>query len=215
MKPVKGPFGLGFRVPMIIASPWSRGGKICSQLFEHTSTPQFLETFFNKKLNKDIHLDNISAWRRAISGDLTSAFTPFDPKLETLPFLKRNKFVEQINDARFMQEPSPSKALNKHEIDEIITAPRKSKWMPKQEKGIRKSCALPYELYADGQFNADKTTFEIKMKAGNDVFKENAQGSPFTVYVPANFTDEKGFAETFRRWSFAAKAGDTLIMTGR
>ncbi|MGH2565940.1 MAG: phospholipase domain-containing protein, partial [Ginsengibacter sp.] len=193
-----------------IASPLSRGGKVCSQLFEHTSTPQFLETFFNKKLNKNIHLDNISEWRRAISGNLTSAFSPFEPKLEKLPFLKRDQFVEQIYDARFKQEPSAHKALSPHEIDEIIATPAKSKWMPKQEKGVRKSCALPYELYADGQFNADKNTFEINMKAGNEVFKEDAQGSPFTVYVPKTFTGDKEQPEGFRRWSFAAKAGDTI-----
>ena len=43
-----GPIGLGFRVPMILASPWSRGGKVCSQVFDHTSPLQFLEAFLNK-----------------------------------------------------------------------------------------------------------------------------------------------------------------------
>ena len=72
------PVGLGFRVPMIIASPWTRGGKICSQVFDHTSTLQFLETFINTKYNKNIRMDNISQWRRTICGDLTAAFSPFN-----------------------------------------------------------------------------------------------------------------------------------------
>ncbi|MBO9617944.1 MAG: phospholipase C, phosphocholine-specific, partial [Niabella sp.] len=54
------PVGLGFRVPMLIASPWSRGGKVCSQVFDHTSTLQFLETFVNRKYNKHLHFENIS-----------------------------------------------------------------------------------------------------------------------------------------------------------
>ena len=39
-----GPIGLGYRVPLIIASPWSRGGCVCSQAFDHTSVIQFIET---------------------------------------------------------------------------------------------------------------------------------------------------------------------------
>ena len=46
------PIGLGFRVPMLIASPWSRGGNVCSEIFDHTSTIQFLEGFVNKKFGK-------------------------------------------------------------------------------------------------------------------------------------------------------------------
>ena len=49
-----GPIGLGFRVPLVIASPWSRGGQVCSQVFDHTSSLQFLETFFQKKLGKSV-----------------------------------------------------------------------------------------------------------------------------------------------------------------
>src|SRR5690606_12207294 len=47
------PVGLGYRVPMIIASPWSRGGKVCSQVFDHTSTLRFLEEFLNAKYKKN------------------------------------------------------------------------------------------------------------------------------------------------------------------
>ncbi|MBB5356964.1 phosphocholine-specific phospholipase C [Rhodanobacter sp. ANJX3] len=62
------PIGLGFRVPMIIVSPWTYGGRVCSQVFDHTSVLQFLEQRFAVKET------NISAWRRAVCGDLTSAF---------------------------------------------------------------------------------------------------------------------------------------------
>jgi phospholipase C len=62
------PYGLGPRVPMYVVSPWSRGGWVNSQVFDHTSVIRFLETRFG------FHESNISAWRRAVCGDLTSAF---------------------------------------------------------------------------------------------------------------------------------------------
>jgi phospholipase C len=65
---ISGPIGLGFRVPMLICSPYSRGGFVSSDLFDHTSLLRFLETRFGAEV------PNLSAWRRAIVGDMTSAF---------------------------------------------------------------------------------------------------------------------------------------------
>jgi phospholipase C len=65
---IRGPIGLGFRVPMLVVSPFSRGGLVCSDTFDHTSTLRFLETRFRVKV------PNLSAWRRRVTGDLTSAF---------------------------------------------------------------------------------------------------------------------------------------------
>src|SRR5262249_17159076 len=69
-----GSIGLGFRVPMIVASPWSRGGAVCSEVFDHTSVLQFLEQFVSHKSGRPIKEENISAWRRTVCGDLTSVF---------------------------------------------------------------------------------------------------------------------------------------------
>src|SRR6476620_122443 len=55
--------GLGYRVPLVIASPWSRGGFVCSEVFDHTSSLQFLETFLSSKFKKKIEETNISKWR--------------------------------------------------------------------------------------------------------------------------------------------------------
>ncbi|MGC7532455.1 alkaline phosphatase family protein, partial [Pandoraea pneumonica] len=71
----------GPRVPMYIISPWSRGGWVNSQAFDHTSVLRFLELRFNVKE------PNISAYRRAVLGDLTSAFNFVNPNNETLPTL--------------------------------------------------------------------------------------------------------------------------------
>jgi len=65
---IRGPIGLGFRVPMIIVSPFSRGGLVCSDVFDHTSMLRFVETRFGAEV------PNLSSWRRKVTGDLTSAF---------------------------------------------------------------------------------------------------------------------------------------------
>jgi phospholipase C len=61
-----GPVGMGFRVPMLVLSPFSRGGHVASQVFDHTSQLRFLEERFGVKA------PNVSAWRRKTAGDLTS-----------------------------------------------------------------------------------------------------------------------------------------------
>ncbi len=65
---IRGPIGLGFRVPMLVISPFSRGGLVCSQTFDHTSMLRFLERRFGPEV------PNLSRWRRAHTGDLTQAF---------------------------------------------------------------------------------------------------------------------------------------------
>jgi phospholipase C len=80
-----GPIGLGIRVPMLVISPFSRGGLVSSDVFDHTSTLRFLETRFGVKV------PNLSAWRRRVTGDLTSAFNfaaapkTSRPRLPALP----------------------------------------------------------------------------------------------------------------------------------
>ena len=78
---ITGPIGLGFRVPMLLISPFSRGGFVSSDLFDHTSVLRFLETRFGAEV------PNLSAWRRAAVGDMTSAFnfTKPDTSVPSLP----------------------------------------------------------------------------------------------------------------------------------
>lgn len=72
------PYGLGPRVPMLVISPWSRGGWVDSEVFDHTSVIRFLEARFG------VSEPNISAWRRAVCGDLTSAFDFTAPNRKTV-----------------------------------------------------------------------------------------------------------------------------------
>ena len=41
------PMGLGFRVPLLIVSPWTRGNVVVSEVFDHVSVIKFIEERFN------------------------------------------------------------------------------------------------------------------------------------------------------------------------
>jgi phospholipase C len=197
-----GPIGMGFRVPLIIASPWSRGGRVNSQLFDHTSTLQFLEHFVERKFSKTVKEENTSAWRRAITGDLTSTFHPYDAKDGKLEFLDRDKFVVSIQQARHKEIPSNYKKLTTEQIAEINKDPQGSELMSHQEPGVRPSCGLPYELYADGKLSADRRKFALTLKAGNAAHGKGSAGAPFNVYVRNG--------KTMQAATYAVRAGDAL-----
>lgn len=176
--------GLGYRVPLIVASPWSRGGCVCSQVFDHTSPLQFLEQWLTHKLGTPVREPNISQWRRAVCGDLTSIFqSTADEKGSTLPYPKRDAFIEQIHRARFKGLPSGYQALRTEEIEQLRRGPSAAEVMPHQEVGVRRSCPLPYELMVEGRLSADRTKFEISFEARNQAFGPRAAGSPFIVYA--------------------------------
>ena len=72
------PIGGGIRVPCVIVSPWTQGGMVASEPFDHTSVLQFLEQVTG------VREPNITDWRRQTFGDLTSALgrpggRPFPP----------------------------------------------------------------------------------------------------------------------------------------
>jgi phospholipase C len=191
---------------MVIASPWSRGGWVNSEVFDHTSSIQFLEKFLSQKFGKKIEEPNISSWRRTVCGDLTSVFRPYNDEALSKPaFLDRNEFIESIHKARFKKPPSNYKKLAKKEIEQINQQPHSSSLMAAQEQGVRSSSAIPYELYADGKLSDDKTSFEISMKAGNDIFGESSAGSAFSVYAPGKYKNE-----SVRTWAYAVAVGDEL-----
>ena len=138
-------------------------------------------------------------------GDLTSTFRQYNgEKIEALPFIKKDPFIESIHKAKFKNVPSNYKSLTADEIELINKNPTASPYIPQQEKGIRPACALPYELYVNGNFKNENKTFEINFQAGNKFFKETAVASPFIVYVRDYLN--KDFTEK----NYAVRAGDTL-----
>jgi phospholipase C len=78
---IAGPIGLGFRTPALVISPFSRGGYVASQTFDHTSTLRLIETLFG------VEVPNLSAWRRSVTGDLTSALALANPPDTSVPAL--------------------------------------------------------------------------------------------------------------------------------
>jgi len=190
--------GLGYRVPMIIASPWTKGGNVCSQVFDHTSTLRFLETFINHKFKKTIREDNISAWRRAICGDLTAAFVPADNPSDhhDLPFIKRDAYLGGIHQAQFRKVPQGFRNLGPDDLTKAAVRPWDLPDMPRQEPGVKTALPLPYEPHANLLATDDKLM--LKLTAGNVFFGKKSAGIPFTVY------------DTGLIRSYALVAGDEL-----
>jgi phospholipase C len=144
---VSGPLGLGMRVPMFVISPWSRGGWVNSQVFDHTSLIRFVERRFADR--RGIVEPNITRWRRAVAGDLTSAFDfRADPKRNTSwPSLPATDAYEPTDDVRH---------------PDYVPSPPAVAALPKQERGQRPARALPYDLEVDGELEADAGRFALQ-----------------------------------------------------
>ncbi|QMV17312.1 phospholipase C, phosphocholine-specific [Granulicella sp. 5B5] len=203
-----GPIGMGFRIPTIVASPWTRGGWVNSQLFDHTSTLQFLEQFVQAKFNKTVREENISAWRRSVAGDLTSCFRTQTGKEPVLDYVSRDRHIEQIVAARDKDLPTGFKELTSIEIAAVNANSRATAAISHQEPGTRAACALPYELYTHGALSADGKHFELELRAANDIFGRRSAGAPFNVYL-RNLTKRPGMQAA----TYTVKAGDTLRPT--
>jgi phospholipase C len=129
----KGPIGLGFRVPMLVISPFSRGGLVCKKTFDHTSTLRFLETRFGPKV------PNLSAWRRANTGDLTAAFNFDSPANASVPPLPSASRTDQ----RITTSNCPTQAADTPGGEgapgvEGYPLPAAPQAMPTQERGKRR-----------------------------------------------------------------------------
>ncbi|WP_164126795.1 phosphocholine-specific phospholipase C [Sphingobacterium luzhongxinii] len=197
----EGPVGLGYRVPLIIASPWSRGGWVNSEVFDITSTIQFVEHFVQHKFKVNLVEDNISSWRRAITGDLTSAFRPFQKGNFKLPdFLDRDRQILAINNAR--EKPLPN---NFHQFDEqeraLIKQGESRHFLPVQEQGTKPSNALNYELYV--QEHVEDGQLVLRMEASASYFKKKSLGAAFNVYA-------HGYKKEKANWAFATSAGKSV-----
>ena len=127
-----GPYGLGVRVPMIVISPWSKGGWVNSEVFDHTSLIKFVERRFGKQYS-GITESNITTWRRAVAGDLTSAFNFASPNDAKVPLPSTTAYIPPDD--------------NRH--PDYIPAPPADQSLPDQEPGMRPARALPYELHVD------------------------------------------------------------------
>ncbi len=129
------PIGMGNRVPMLVISPWSRGGVVDSEVADHTSVLRFLERWTG------VREPNISAWRRAIAGDLTGAFDFAHPDF-SMPALPSTT-------ARVCATATPS--------------PPATPSLPAQERGPRLARALPYQPDATARTDCAAGRFYVAM----------------------------------------------------
>jgi phospholipase C len=81
---IYGPVGMGFRVPCLVISPFSRGGNVCSTAFDHTSTLKFIAERF---LGNAADVPNISPWRLGATGNMIKALPGLTQPDMTVPNL--------------------------------------------------------------------------------------------------------------------------------
>ncbi|MFZ6745896.1 phosphocholine-specific phospholipase C [Undibacterium sp. JH2W] len=192
------PVGLGPRVPMLVISPWSKGGKVCSQVFDHTSKLRFLEEWLVNGLGKDraaVSCKQISPWRRTVCGDLTSAFDFKSPDQNwpgTVP--KTASYVPVSG------KPYPVPPLNQ-------SLPRQEAYL--QAQGPRPACCLPYLLMAQARLNISK---QLEVSFSNT----GTAGAAFIVYSnvrtdgPWYYTVEAGKQIQKEIWNWS---GDTYQLS--
>ena len=149
------PVGLGVRVPLIVVSPWTRGGWVNSQVFDHTSIIRFIERRFG------VMEPNISPWRRAITGDLTSMFDFRDPDRSALRGL-----------------PDTTDAMARVIASSKLPAPvvPATQAVPLQESGRRPARTLPYALAVHDNATGDG---ELGLKL--DFVNDGAAAAVFSV----------------------------------
>jgi phospholipase C len=156
---------------MIVVSPWSTGGYTCSEVFDHTSIIRFMERRFG------VHEPNISPWRRAICGDLSSAFD-FGTE-ETRP--------ARLPDTTAYQPPD-----NVRHPDYVPTPPAVGS-VPGQERGARRTRPLPYAPSVDGAVVAGGK-YSLTFQSGNSaaaqflITSANRSDGPWTYTTGAGRT---------------------------
>lgn len=152
----------------------SKGGYVCSQVFDHTSLIQFIERRFAHN-HPGLVETQIPGWRRAVCGDLTSAFN-FDKP-----------------DGRIVPLPSTVgyQPPDRQRHPDFVPAPPANQVMPTQEPGLRHARPLPYELNVDGDADVSKGAFGMRFtntgKAGAcfHVRSGNTSAGPWTYTVEA------------------------------
>lgn len=178
-----GPYGLGVRVPMIVISPWTKGGWVDSEVFDHTSLIRFLERRFG------VLEPNITPWRRAVVGDLASAFN----------FASPNDAVVQLPSTASYQPPEQN-AVAGVRFPDYVPTPPPNQALPQQEPGTRPARALPYELHVDGEVNASGVQLFLrntgKAAAVFQVRSGDGQAGPWTYTVGARDEASDNLAAT-------------------
>ena len=164
-----------------------------SQVFDHTSVIQFLETWLAGK-GKQVKETNISDWRRVVCGDLTSTFRPYDDETNRVAQAARSRRDGRTD----LQREIPTAAERRcgaHEAGDRDDEHRRV-----SGGGTRPSCPLPYELVVNGEARDGKLT--LTMAARRDAFGAATQGARSTcTHTAARRHDGTRVRGTRRRHS--------------
>jgi phospholipase C len=90
---ILGPVGLGFRCPALVLSPFSAGGFVASELFDHVSVLKLIERAFLDPgtILQGLH---VSAWRYGLVGDMTSALPRLTEPKAAVPSLPHPRLTD-------------------------------------------------------------------------------------------------------------------------
>ena len=188
------PVGLGPRVPMLIISPWSKGGRVCSQLFDHTSKIRFLEEWLVQGLKKnraDVQCDLISPWRRTVCGDLTAALDLRASNADWPSSVPKTTSYQLVSGKPYPQPPG-------------------NPTLPQQEPGTRSACPLPYLLEVQGVVSS-------RSQVSLDFVNSGQAGAAFIVYSQARtdgpwyYTVEAGKRIENESWNWSGQVYDLSV----
>ena len=152
------PIGPGTRVPMLICSPWTRGGYVDSNVYNHTSMLEFLAAWTGVKPA------NVTPWRASVTGDLTAAFDFKHPDFSipgNIPTLEQTWALTQLTGG---STTPPAEGDQR---------------MPAQEPGRRPHRRTVHQPFAD--VTVDRRTSQVTATLTNT----GTVGVSFAVYPDA------------------------------
>jgi phospholipase C len=180
------PIGPGTRVPMLICSPWTRGGYVDSNVYDHTSMLRFLAAWTG------VQPVNVTPWRASVTGDLTAAFDFQHPDFSVprnIPTLDQTWALTQLTGG---STTPPAEGDQK---------------MPGQEPGTRPHRPTVHQPFAD--VTVDRKTSQVTAALTNT----GKVGVSFAVYpddylpaTPAPFTVLQGSPRSYV-WDATLTAG--------
>ena len=168
-----GVYGLGVRVPCFVVSPWSKGGYVNSQVFDHTSLIRFIQAVFGPR-HGGLNEPNITPWRNAVCGDLTSAFN----------FRTPNGAPVRLPSVAGYKPPDNSRH------DDYVPVPPVQQALPRQERGFRRARPLPYEMQAQAVTSAQSVDITFATTGQQAVVFQVRSANP--LQDPRTYTVESG-----------------------